>query len=304
MNIAFLLGLLLGMIAALMLNIGKGVQKRHVHVFLQGRRLFHRRNRRRLLAWLVGLAMTGGASLPFSLGLMLSGSPSTISAMTGVGLIGLVIYAVRVIGEPIGRQDILGIGLVVAATSALGYLGAGKAATVREFADLRLIQVFAVLIAPAAAACVAALRFRRIHGVAFGVTSGMFIGLALFLADAALVRAGGLLLRSVRHPLPVYRLALRRGGGNPHPGRLPPEPGPRSGARRQLRPHHHAPRPGGGDLRGPPPGGDNGVHRRHHRRRRPAVDRRHGEGFCVIRQDDIEGNHEFRETREKERMGP
>ena len=191
MNIAFLLGLLLGMIAALMLNIGKGVQKRHVHVFLQGRRLFHRRNRRRLLAWLVGLAMTGGASLPFSLGLMLSGSPSTISAMTGVGLIGLVIYAVRVIGEPIGRQDILGIGLVVAATSALGYLGAGKAATVREFADLRLIQVFAVLIAPAAAACVAALRFRRIHGVAFGVTSGMFIGLALFLADAALVRAGG-----------------------------------------------------------------------------------------------------------------
>ena len=44
--------------------------------------------------------------------------------MTGVGLIGLTIYAVKVIGEQIGALDGLGMLLVIVGTSVLGCLGA------------------------------------------------------------------------------------------------------------------------------------------------------------------------------------
>ena len=113
MNWDFIFGVLLGILAALMLNIGKGIQKQKVHVFLKGRGMFARANRKDLSFWCLGLAITAGAALPYSLGLWLTKSPSTIAAMTGVGLIGLLVYAVKVIGEKIGRRDGVGIALVI-----------------------------------------------------------------------------------------------------------------------------------------------------------------------------------------------
>ena len=208
MNAQFLVGVVLGMVAALMMNIGKGVQKQKVHVFRQGRRMFSGENRRDLGIWLAGLAITGGAMVPFSLGLKFSGSPSTISAMTGVGLIGLAIYAVKVIGEKIGRIDAVGIGLVVVGTSILGYLGAGRELPAREFTDLALAKVTGLLVLLAVGACTAALYWRRIYGVTFGLTAGILIGVALFLADAALVRAGGSFFGQLSNPYPYAAMFL------------------------------------------------------------------------------------------------
>jgi len=208
MNAIFLLGIVLGMLAALMMNIGKGVQKQKVHVFRQGRGMFSGEYRRDLWIWLAGLAMTGGAMVPFSLGLKFSGSPSTISAMTGVGLIGLAVYAVRVIGEKIGPADAVGIGLVVVGTSTLGFLGAGCELQAREFTDLALAKTAGLLVLLAAGACTASLKWRRIHGVTFGLTAGMLIGVALFLADAALVRAGGSFFGQLSNPYPYAAVLL------------------------------------------------------------------------------------------------
>ena len=208
MNLSFILGILFGILAALMMNIGKGVQKQKVHVLLQGRKIFSKQNRGDFSIWLLGLAMTAGAILPFSLGLKFSGSPSTISAMTGIGLIGLVIYAIKVIDEKISRADIVGIGLVVVGTSMLGYLGAGKETESRAFLDQDLIKVILVPVLIAAGACIAALNFRRIHGITFGLTAGLFIGIALFLGDAALVRAGGSFSGQLSNPYPYVAFAF------------------------------------------------------------------------------------------------
>jgi len=208
MNTSFLLGILLGMTAALMLNIGKGVQKQKVHVLLQGWRMFTPAHRGDLGVWLLGLALTAGAGVPFSFGLKFSESASMISAMTGIGLIGLAIYAVKVIGENLSTGDGIGIALVVVGTSLIAYLGAGEETRIRVFDDKQLILTVLPMLAAAAAACLTALKIRRIHGVVFGASAGLCLGLTLFLGDAALLRAGGSILGQFSNPYSYAAIAF------------------------------------------------------------------------------------------------
>lgn len=203
----YVLGLGFGMIAALMMNVGKGVQKQKVRVLTKGREILAPQNRRDFAIWSMGLLLTVSSTLPFSLGLKLSKSPSAISAMTGIGLIGLVIYAVKVIGEPVDTRDRVGIAAVVVGTSVLGYLGGGTASG-RQFADLALALTVISLLLIGGIACLAARRWPRMHGVAYGATAGICIGIALFLGDAALVRSDGSLTDQLRNPYPYLALLI------------------------------------------------------------------------------------------------
>lgn len=206
MEHGFILGIGFGIIAALCMNIGKGVQKQKVHVFLQGRKMFTKPHRRDLYIWLLGLGLTASAAVPYSVGLMLSKSPSAISSMTGVGLIGLSIYALKVIGERMGRTDYIGMALVIVGTSVLAYLGSDGSLTVRRFEVLPLVLTVAGLVLAATAGCLLALRFRRIHGLAYGLAAGLCIGLAIFIGDAGLVRAGGSLSGQLNTAYPYFAL--------------------------------------------------------------------------------------------------
>jgi len=206
MNVEFIFGVLLGILAALLLNIGKGVQKLKVHIFLQGRRMFSRQHRRDLAIWIVGFLMTASAAVPYSIGLMLSKSPSTVSAMTGVGLIGLSIFAVLVIGEKLRSRDWMGILLVVVGTSVLAYLGAGKEAQAKQFLDRSLVITVAVLVVTSAVACITAFRLKKLHGMTFGLAAGLSIGLAIFIADAGLVRSGDSLSGQFSTPYPYIAI--------------------------------------------------------------------------------------------------
>lgn len=208
MNLSFLLGLFLGMVAALMLNVGKGVQKQKVHVFLEGRGMFRRPHRRDMAIWLLGVALTGTASVPYSLALRFSESPSTISAMTGIGLIGVAFYAVKVIGERLTWLDGVGIALVVIGTSALGYLGSHQEVQDRSFDDRSLVVSFLLLGGLAVTLALAGWFLRRIHGVAFGIAAGVLLGATLFLGDAALVRAGGDFFGQFNNPYPYVALGV------------------------------------------------------------------------------------------------
>lgn len=201
MNLRVLLGLFAGMVGALMLNVGKGVQKQKVHVFLQGRGMFAPPHRRDLGIWLIGLSMTGSAMFFFPLGVALSDSASAISAMTGVGLIGLLLYAVVVIGEKVALADAIGIALVMIGTSTLGYLGTYREAYDRHFADPTLwLSLGSVLLVLTSLCFAAWRRWRRIHGVAFGSLAGLLIGAAIFLVHAASVRAGASFVDQLHTP--------------------------------------------------------------------------------------------------------
>lgn len=208
MNVEFIFGVLLGILAALLLNIGKGVQKLKVHVLLQGRQMFSKKNRVDLGIWVLGLLMTAAAAVPYSWGLMLSKSPSSVSAMTGVGLIGLSIFAVLVIGEKLRARDWAGILLVVIGTSVLAYLGAGKVAQAKQFLDRSLIITVSALVLAAAIVCVTAFRLKKLHGMTFGLAAGLSIGLAIFIADAGLVRSGDSLSGQFLTPYPYIAMGF------------------------------------------------------------------------------------------------
>ena len=208
MNDLFILGLALGMLAALLMNVGKGVQKQFVHVFSHWREMFHPPYRGKLLLWILGFAMTASATIPFSLGLKLSQSPSAVSAMTGVGLIGLGLYAVYVIGERFGREDFLGIALVVVGTSLLAYLGGEHSESIRKFTTWRLVAAVVTLVVGGVLCCYVSRFWPKMHGLAYGSMAGMLIGLALFLADIALVEAGGDFVGQLSNPFPYIALVF------------------------------------------------------------------------------------------------
>lgn len=208
MNTSFLLGAALGMVGALSINIGKGVQKLKVHVFKQGWAMVSPPHRRDLGIWIVGMLITATAAVPISLGMKLTESPSTIGAMTGVGLIGLVIFASRVVGEPISRRDGLGIALVVVGTSVLGYLGGLDKQATRSFETMPLVRSVSIPLCVGVVGCVAARIWPRIHAVAWGSMAGICLGASFFLADAALVEAGGDFVGQLSNPYPYAALFI------------------------------------------------------------------------------------------------
>jgi hypothetical protein len=208
MSGTYLLGVFLGILGALLMNVGKGVQKQHVHVFIEGRAMFAQPHRRTLLLWTLGFAMTASAAVPYNLALKFANSPSTISAMTGVGLLGLAVYATRVIGEKLATSDVIGIGLILLGTSAMSYLGAGEEGVLPEFAPAALARANAIIFSVCVAAALLALAVRRIHGLAFGLAAGLFVGLAMFMADVGLVRAEGSFLGQFAFPFVYIAIAV------------------------------------------------------------------------------------------------
>jgi len=106
------------------------------------------------------------------------------------------------------RQLTIGIVLVIVGTSLLGYLGAGRETVSHGFIDKELIRAVLLLVILLGCACVAAFKFRCMHGITFGVTAGSCIGVGLFLGDAALVRAGGSFTGQLANPYPYVAIAF------------------------------------------------------------------------------------------------
>lgn len=204
-------GALLGALAAVMLNVGKGVQKQKVQVLLRGWSMFGRAHRGDLSIWLLGVAMTAGAAVPYAAGIRLSGSPSLIGAMTGVGLIGLAVFAVRVIGERFTRRDAFGMVLVIVGTSALSALGAsaGVERPVLVGGELTSgLVTFAVL---GIAGIALGWASRRFAGLAFGAVAGGCIGTSFVLADAAFNVGGDAVAAALTTPQAVGAIGLMLG---------------------------------------------------------------------------------------------
>jgi len=88
----------------------------------------------------------------------------------------------------------------------LSFLGAGHEVAERTFSPTTLWTTVAALLTAATAGCLLALKLRRIHGVTYGLAAGMLIGLAMFLMDVGVVKAGGSYGGALRTPLPWVAL--------------------------------------------------------------------------------------------------
>ncbi len=192
-------GLVLGIFASVLMNVGKGVQKQKVEVLKKGRAMFSPENRRDFRIWLFGVAMTVAAAGFYSASLKFTDKSSIIAALAGIGLIGLLIFAVLVLKEPLGLREIASSALIIIGTGMISWFD--KPLAEAQQYDLRsFIYVIICLVLFFGVLSIAGLKIEKFWGLAFGLIAGSFIGLGMILADMALVRSGGNLITQFLNP--------------------------------------------------------------------------------------------------------
>jgi len=189
MEFNIIIGVLLGLMGAILINIGKGVEKMKVHVFAQGWGMFRAPHRRDLGIWLCGMCMTASYGV-FQWGAMrFVNNPSLIVSMSGLGLVALVLFAVRVIGEKTTTKEIAGIAIIVLATVAMPYFQAPKQIqTTYNLKNLIIgtgipLIIFGLL-------SLYALYSKRIHGFSFGALAGACNAVPSLLIKVSWVHVG------------------------------------------------------------------------------------------------------------------
>jgi drug/metabolite transporter (DMT)-like permease len=204
------LGLAMGIIASVLLSVGKGVQKMKVDVLKQGKKMFQPPLRRDFVIWAVGVLMTMSASVFYSLALKFTDKSSIVSSLSGVGLVGLLIFARLVLKEKVGAREIYSSAMIIVGTGLIGYFNraliSGQKYDVTRFTyvTLGLFAAFAVL-------AVLGFKYKKIYGFSFGVIAGSLIGIAMILADMALVKSQGDMLGQFNTPF-VYLAILCSAG--------------------------------------------------------------------------------------------
>ncbi len=200
-------GILLAILASCHMNVGKGVQKWKVGALAAGRGVLAAGTRRDFGIWLFGVALTTSASVLYSLALKFTDTPSMVSALSGVGILGLVAFAAIVLREKVGAPEAIGALLVLAGTGLMGWFDPG-AGTPDAF-DLRaFLGAAAGVLAPLSLAAIVSWRARRFHGLAFGALAGALLGVSIVLGDLALLAAGNDFLGQLGHPYPYAALTV------------------------------------------------------------------------------------------------
>lgn len=121
MDLKFIFAVFIAFVGSATLNIGKGVQKMKVHVFSQGWGMFKKPYRRDFLWWLAGLGMTASFGPCQWVAIQLVKNPSLPVAMIGVGLVALVLFAIKIIGEKLASREVVGIIIIIVSTFTLVY---------------------------------------------------------------------------------------------------------------------------------------------------------------------------------------
>lgn len=121
MDWKFAIAIFVAFLGAATLNIGKGLQKMKVGVFAQRWGMFKPPYRRDAMIWIAGLGMTASFGPCQWLAMQMINNPSLPVAMMGVGLVGLVLFAIKIIGEKLDKREIFGIALIIVSTFTLVY---------------------------------------------------------------------------------------------------------------------------------------------------------------------------------------
>ena len=196
------LGILFAIIASTNMNVGKAIQKWKVKVFGHGRKMFRRAHRKDLGVWGIGFLLTSSATIFYSLALKFTDKSSMVSSLTGIGLIGLVLFAWLVLKEKVGKQEIGGAALVLLGTAIMGLFESSPEAQEPYLLGFLICGgIILVLLVPPV---FWSWRTRRYHGLTFGALAGALLGIAVILGDFALLSAENSFFGQLRYPYPYF----------------------------------------------------------------------------------------------------
>ena len=210
MNESLALGLVVGICGSVLLSVGKGVQKMKVDVLKQGKKMFQPPYRRDFVIWLVGVLMTASASVFYSVSLKFTDKSSIVSSLSGIGLVGLLIFAWLVLKEKVGAREIFSSLMIIFGTGLIGYFNRALISG-QKYDVTKFIYVIIFLLAVFAGLVLLGFKYKKLYGFAFGVIAGSLIGIAMILGDMALVKSQGDLLGQFNTPY-VYLALLSSAG--------------------------------------------------------------------------------------------
>ena len=199
------IGLALGILASMLLNVGKGVQKQKVEVLKQGSKMFYNPYRRDFIIWLIGILMTIAAAAFYSASLKFSDKSSLVASLSGIGLVGLMLYAWLVLKESIGLREVFSSALIILGTGMIGYFNQALGQE-QQYSLTHFIYVSLFLLAVFGGLALIGIKSPKFWGFAFGLIAGSLIGLAMILGDMALVRSGGSMLRQFQNPYVYFAM--------------------------------------------------------------------------------------------------
>lgn len=207
MGVKIWLGILLAIVGSTNLNVGKAIQKWKVRVWGHWPHVFAREHRKDMIIWCLGTCLTASATVLYSLALQHTYKSSTVSALTGIGIIGLVLFAHYVIKERVGRQELWGAALVLAGTGVMGIFA--KDPEPQQFSVPGFTSSAIVMLGIVVVGAVVSWRTRKFFGVAWGALPGVILGIAVILGDMALVAADNSFTGQLKTPYPYIAM----GGG-------------------------------------------------------------------------------------------
>jgi len=185
-----------GVLAALSLSVGKGLQKYGLAFVTQPRQTLRERKHREVAAWCTGTAGVVGSAF-FVFAACAYGPVSLVAALSGTGLVGLVAFSAWALRERVGKTELAGIALVVTGTLLVGCFDAwprlpGYGLARRGTGGLHagnLIVYASGIVAVSLAAAFASVRSGyRAFGLVFGSIAGLCGGLSVFFQKAAMIQ--------------------------------------------------------------------------------------------------------------------
>jgi len=189
------LTVLYGVLGAVAVSLGKGLQKYGVDSLATGMRAFARGNRWKLFVWCLGTA--GIVSSAFFIFAACAHGPLTIvGALSGTGLVALVLFSTFVLKEPLGNSEKLGIAAIVVGTFIAGYFDGDPRApslqltnfsgTVLDIGHTITLGLCLLGLCFGAAAWSWRRNFAR-FGLIFGSISGVCGGISVFFQKGAVL---------------------------------------------------------------------------------------------------------------------
>jgi drug/metabolite transporter (DMT)-like permease len=190
MDDTLIIGILVGCLASITMNLGKGIQKMKVQVLKTGKAMLKPPLRRDFIIWLIGMLMTGAAGLLFTAALKMTDKPSVVSSLNGIGLIALAVFSAAVLKEKVGAREAGAVALIIIGTGFFQYFNVASDKSA-SFNLSSLLLSLAVCVAIYAALVVMARRLKKGQAFVYAAIAGTFLAYMVIFFDISGVKNAG-----------------------------------------------------------------------------------------------------------------
>jgi drug/metabolite transporter (DMT)-like permease len=196
-----ILVLFIAAIASISLNVGKAVQKMKVEVLRQKKAVLTPPYRRDFLIWCVGMLMTLVAGILLMVAQKMTDKTSLVSALNGVGLIGLALFAWLVLKEKVGGREWGSVLVIIIGTVIVSYFNVAVTGE-KTYNFVSVLWVSGVSIVALTLMLFASLKLGRGHAFVFAAMAGVCLGLMNILYHIGPIAGGGTLAGSFKTAYP------------------------------------------------------------------------------------------------------